>query len=331
MHRSIYLENEPSGFRASVRQLDDESLRAHAGDGNVVVRISHSTLNYKDGLAITNRSPVVRKWPMVPGIDGAGVVEESNDPRWKPGDRVVMNGWGVGETHWGCLAGKARLKGDWLIALPAQLSEADAMAIGTAGYTAMLCAQALERGGVRPEQGEVLVTGAAGGVGSVAIAILAARGFRVVASTGRPQEADYLKSLGASEVIERSALSTPGKPLQRERWAGVIDAVGSHTLANACAQTRYRGTVAACGLAQGMELPASVAPFILRGIRLIGIDSVMCPIAEREHAWAALAREIDRDRLAAISRTIGLDEAIPAAAEVLAGSIRGRLVVDLSH
>jgi acrylyl-CoA reductase (NADPH) len=331
MHRSLFLENDDAGFRAGLRELDDDALKAHAGAGEVVVRISHSTLNYKDGLAITNRSPVVRKWPMVPGIDGAGVVEHSDHPRWKAGDAVILNGWGVGETHWGCLAGKARLKGDWLIAMPAGMSAADAMAIGTAGYTAMLCAMALEREGVKPDQGDVLVTGAAGGVGSVAIAILASRGFRVVASTGRTDETDYLKSLGASEVIERSALSAPGKPLQRERWAGVVDAVGSHTLANACAQTRYRGTVAACGLAQGMDFPASVAPFILRGVRLIGVDSVMCPIQEREQAWASLARELDRARLAAISRTIGLADAIPAAADVLAGRIRGRLVVDVNR
>jgi acrylyl-CoA reductase (NADPH) len=331
MHRSLFLENDDSGFRASLRELDDDALKTSAGTGDVVVRISHSTLNYKDGLAITNRSPVVRKWPMVPGIDGAGVVEHSDDPRWKAGDAVILNGWGVGETHWGCLAGKARLKGDWLIAMPTGMNAAEAMAIGTAGYTAMLCAMALERQGVRPDQGEVLVTGAAGGVGSIAVAILAARGFRVIASTGRPDEADYLKSLGASEVIERGALSAPGKPLQRERWAGVVDAVGSHTLANACAQTRYRGTVAACGLAQGLDFPASVAPFILRGIRLIGIDSVMCPKDEREQAWAALADELDRSRLATISRSISLADAIPAAAEVLAGRIRGRLVVDVDR
>jgi acrylyl-CoA reductase (NADPH) len=331
MHRSLYLENDAPGFRASLRELDDAALAEHAADGNVVVRISHSTLNFKDGLAITNRSPVVRKWPMVPGIDGAGVVASSEDPRWKAGDAVILNGWGVGETHWGCLSQKARLKGDWLVRLPEGLSAAQAMAIGTAGYTAMLCAMALEREGVTPEQGEVLVTGAAGGVGSVAISILAARGFKVVASTGRMEEADYLKSLGAADIVDRKTLSEPGKPLQRERWAGVVDAVGSHTLANACAQTRYRGTVAACGLAQGMDFPSSVAPFILRGVKLIGVDSVMCPRGERETAWANLARELDRDRLAAISTTIGLADAIAAAGEVLAGKVRGRLVVDVDR
>jgi len=331
MHRSLYLENDTPGFRASLRELDEAALAQHAADGNVVVRISHSTLNFKDGLAITNRSPVVRKWPMVPGIDGAGIVESSDDPRWKPGDAVILNGWGVGETHWGCLAQKARLKGDWLVRLPEGLSAAQAMAVGTAGYTAMLCAMALEREGVRPEQGEVLVTGAAGGVGSVAISILAARGFKVVASTGRPEEADYLKSLGAADIIDRKTLSEPGKPLQRERWAGVVDAVGSHTLANACAQTRYRGTVAACGLAQGMDFPASVAPFILRGVKLIGVDSVMCPLEERETAWTKLARELDPERLAAISTTIGLADAIAAAGDVMAGKVRGRLVVDVDR
>ncbi|MFA7667080.1 MAG: MDR family oxidoreductase [Burkholderiaceae bacterium] len=329
--RALYLEKDDAVFRASLRGLGNDRLAEHAADGNVTVRISHSTLNYKDGLAITNRSPVVRKWPMVPGIDGAGFVETSDDPRWRPGDLVILNGWGVGETHWGCLAQKARLKGDWLIGLPAALSPAQAMAIGTAGYTAMLCAMALERGGVHPGQGEVLVTGAAGGVGSVAITLLAARGFRVVASTGRVDEADYLKSLGAAEVIDRETLSAPGKPLQRERWAGVVDAVGSHTLANACAQTRYRGMVTSCGLAQGMDFPATVAPFILRGVTLRGVDSVMCPREEREQAWQNLARELDRERLAAITTTIGLSDAVAAADEVMAGKVRGRLVVEVDR
>ena len=251
MFQGIVLEKGDAGFVAGVRELDDAALAANAPDGDVVVRIGWSTINFKDGLAITNRSPVVRKWPMVPGIDGAGVVESSTHADFKAGDRVVLNGWGVGETHWGCLAGKARLKGQWLVPLPATLTERDAMAIGTAGYTAMLCVMALDRDGVKPGDGEVLVTGAAGGVGSVAIALLAGRGYKVVASTGRAAEADYLKGLGATEVIDRAALSEPGKPMQKERWSGVVDCVGSHTLANACAQTRYKGTVTACGLAQG--------------------------------------------------------------------------------
>jgi acrylyl-CoA reductase (NADPH) len=331
MFRGILLEKSESGVSAGVRELDDAALQAHAGDGDVTVRIGWSTLNYKDGLAITNRSPVVRKWPMVPGIDGAGVVEASSHAGFKPGDRVVLNGWGVGETHWGCLAGKARLKGQWLVPLPASLGEREAMAIGTAGYTAMLCVMALEDGGVKPGDGEVLVTGAAGGVGSVAIALLAGRGYRVVASTGRAGEAPYLTGLGAAEIIERATLSEPGKPLQKERWAGVVDCVGSHTLANACAQTRYGGTVAACGLAQGMDFPASVAPFILRGIRLAGVDSVMCPMPRRQAAWARLAADLDRTRLAAMTTEIGLDAAIAAAADVLAGKVRGRLVVDVNR
>jgi acrylyl-CoA reductase (NADPH) len=329
--RALFLEKDDAGFRAGLRELADADLATHAAAGNVVVRVAWSTVNYKDGLALTNRSPVVRQWPMVPGIDGAGVVEASDDPRFAPGDAVVLNGWGVGETHWGCLAGKARLKGDWLIGLPAGLNARQAMAIGTAGYTAMLAALALERGGVRPGDGEVLVTGAAGGVGSVAIAILAGWGHRVVASTGRLDQADYLRSLGAADVVDRATLSAPGKPLQKERWAGVVDAVGSHTLANACAQTRARGVVAACGLAQGMDFPATVAPFILRGVTLAGIDSVMCPTSIREIAWKRLAVDLDRAKLEIMTREIALEEAIQAAPEVLAGQIRGRLVVDVGR
>jgi len=329
--RALFLEKEDGTFRAGLRELSDADLATHAGAGNVTVKVAWSTVNYKDGLALTNRSPVVRQWPMVPGIDGAGIVEASDDPRFAPGDAVVLNGWGVGETHWGCLAGKARLKGDWLIRLPSGLDARQAMAIGTAGYTAMLAALALESGGVRPGEGEVLVTGAAGGVGSVAIAILAGWGHRVVASTGRLDESDYLHSLGAAEVIDRALLSAPGKPLQKERWAGVIDAVGSHTLANACAQARSRGVVAACGLAQGMDFPATVAPFILRGVTLAGIDSVMCPRALREAAWQRLATDLDRSRLTAMTREIALAEAIDAAPEVLAGRVRGLLVVDVGR
>ncbi|HRA23662.1 MAG TPA: MDR family oxidoreductase, partial [Usitatibacteraceae bacterium] len=272
----------------------------------------------------------VRKWPMVAGIDGAGTVSASAHPEWKPGDRVILNGWGVGEGHWGCLAQRARLKGGWLVRLPEGLAAGEAMAIGTAGYTAMLCALALEKQGVKPGDGDILVTGATGGVGSVAVAILAGRGHRVVASTGKAAEEAYLRSLGAAEVIDRAALAQPGKPLQKERWAGVVDCVGSHTLTNACAQARYRGVVAACGLAQGMDFPASVAPFILRGVRLVGVDSVMAPRAEREEAWARLAAELDRAKLASMTTTIGLAQAIERAPEVLAGRVRGRLVVDVN-
>ena len=331
MFRAILLEKTADAFSASLRDLSDDDLAQHAGDGDVVVDVAHSTINYKDGLAIANRSPVVRKWPMVPGIDGAGTVVSSTHPSFAAGEQVVLNGWGVGETHWGCLAGRARLKGDWLVPLPAALSTRQAMAIGTAGYTAMLCVMALEAQGVVPGDGEVLVTGAAGGVGSVAIALLSGLGHRVIASTGRAAEADYLKGLGAADVIDRAALAAPGKPLQKERWAGVVDAVGSHTLANACAQTRYRGAVAACGLAQGMDFPSSVAPFILRGVRLIGVDSVMCPQAERRTAWTRLARDLDLAKLDAMTTGIGLADAITAAPEILAGRVRGRLVVDVAR
>jgi acrylyl-CoA reductase (NADPH) len=300
----------------------------------VTVRVDYSTVNYKDGLAITGKSPVVRSFPMVPGIDLAGTVTQSDHPRWKPGDRVLLNGYGVGETHWGGLAQMARVKGEWLVALPESLSEREAMAIGTAGYTAMLCVQALQRhwadAGVEPGTGEVLVTGANGGVGGVAISLLAGLGHTVVASTGRLQEAQSLKSLGAASVIDRNELSAPGKPLQKERWIGVVDSVGSHTLANACASVRYGGAVAACGLAQGMDLPASVAPFILRGVTLYGIDSVMASMPRRVAAWEALAKTLDRQQLAAITKEIGLKDAIGAASEILAGQVRGRLVVNVN-
>jgi acrylyl-CoA reductase (NADPH) len=327
MFKALLLEKSETEFKASIADIDEARLPP---EGDVTVRVDYSTLNYKDGLAIANKAPVVRKWPMVAGIDGAGTVEASDHPSWKPGDRVVHTGWGVGETHWGCLAQKARLKGDWLVALPERLSAKQAMAIGTAGFTAMLCAMALERLGVSKDKGEVLVTGAAGGVGSIAIAILSGWGYRVVASTGRTAEADWLKSLGAAEVIDRNELSQPGKPLQKERWAGVVDSVGSHTLANACAQAKYGGVVAACGLAQGMDLPSSVAPFILRGVTLAGIDSVMAPLALRREAWLRLARDLDRAKLDAITTTISLGEAIARAPEVLAGKVRGRIVVDVN-
>jgi acrylyl-CoA reductase (NADPH) len=331
MFDALYLEKPESGFSARRRQLSDDELVAATPDADVTVRIDYSTVNYKDALALTNRSPVVRRWPMVPGIDGAGVVESSTHPGFAAGDAVVLNGWGVGEAHWGCLAQRARLKGDWLIAMPKGLDARRAMAIGTAGYTAMLCVMMLERQGVAPADGEILVTGAAGGVGSVAIALLARLGFRVVASTGRASESDYLRALGAAEVIDRATLSAPGKPLQKERWAGVVDAVGSHTLANACAQTKYRGTVAACGLAQGMDFPASVAPFILRGVRLIGVDSVMCPLEDRREAWDRLARELDPVQLERITTVVGLDDALRLAPEMLAGKVRGRVAVDVNR
>jgi acrylyl-CoA reductase (NADPH) len=292
--------------------------------------VAYSTLNFKDGLAITNKSPVVRHWPMVPGIDGAGTVLESNHPAWKPGDLVIHNGWGVGETHWGCLAEKARLRGDWLVRLPSSFTPRQAMAIGTAGYTAMLCVMALEDHGLSPDSGEVLVTGATGGVGSVAVALLAKLGYQVVAATGKSSEAAYLKTLGASAVLERASLASPGKPLQKERWAGVIDALGSHSLANALAQTRYGGVVAACGLAQGLDLPSSVMPFILRGVSLLGVDSVMAPLALRQRAWERLARDLDPALLETIVQEITLDQVIAQAQALMAGQIRGRLVVKLS-
>ncbi len=325
---AIYLSKDNDAFNASVASIDESRL-PEAGD--VLVAVEHSTINYKDGLAICNTSPVVRTWPMVAGIDGAGTVVSSAHPKWKAGDKVVLNGFGVGETHWGCLAQRARLKGDWLVPLPAAFSTRQAMAIGTAGYTAALAVCALRQQGVEPTAGEILVTGAAGGVGSVAIALLARRGYRVVASTGRTGEADYLKSLGASEVIDRASLSAPGKPLQRERWAGVVDSVGSHTLANALAQCRYNAVVAACGLAQGMDLPASVAPFILRGVVLAGIDSVYATHARRAEAWACLAADLDPALLETMTTEIPLAGALEAAPRILAGQIRGRLVVDVNR
>jgi acrylyl-CoA reductase (NADPH) len=326
MFRALLIEKDAAGQRATVRPVDDALL----GEGEVTVRVDYSTVNYKDALAITGQAPVVRKFPLVAGIDFAGLVEQSMDPRFQAGDRVLLNGYGVGEVHSGGLAERARVKADWLVPLPATLSTRQAMAIGTAGYTAMLCVMALQRHGLAPGGGDILVTGANGGVGSVALALLAGLGFRVLASTGRPQEASFLKSLGAAEIIAREELSVPGKPLGKERWAGVVDSVGSHTLANACAGTRYGGAVAACGLAQGLDFPASVAPFILRGITLYGIDSVMAPQVLRRQAWERLARELDQTKLESITRQIGLGDAIAAAGEILAGRIRGRLVVDVN-
>lgn len=325
--KALILNKENDQFSARVAELQDAQLPA----ADVTVRIAYSTLNYKDGLAITNKGPVVRGWPMVAGIDGVGTVESSDAAAFKPGDKVILNGWGVGESHWGCLAQKARLKSDWLIKLPDAISEKRAMAIGTAGYTAMLCVMALQDAGVEPGAGEILVTGASGGVGSVAIALLSKLGYRIAASTGKLTEADYLKALGAHEIIDRATLSAPGKPLQKERWAGVVDSVGSHTLANACAQTKYGGVVAACGLAQGMDLPASVAPFILRGVRLQGIDSVNAPRALRERAWAHLAVTLDFAKLDAMTTEIALADAPAAAAQLMAGRIKGRIVVDVNR
>jgi acrylyl-CoA reductase (NADPH) len=327
MFKALVISKSGDAQQCAVRDADATELP----EGDVTLKVDYSTVNYKDGLAITGKAPVVRKFPMVPGIDGAGTVTASSHAQFKTGDQVILNGWGVGESHWGCLAQQARLKGDWLIKRPAQFTARQAMAIGTAGYTAMLCVLALEQHGVTPGDGEVLVTGAAGGVGSVAIALLAKLGYRVVASTGRNAEADYLKSLGAAEIIDRATLAAPGKPLAKERWAGAVDTVGSHTLANICAGMRYRGAVAACGLAGGMDFPSSVAPFILRGVTLAGIDSVMAPRALRVEAWTRLARDLDPARLDAMTREIALAEAIPAAAEILAGKIRGRLVVNVNE
>ena len=323
MFKALLLEKDESGFRAGIGAIDESRLPP----GDVLIRPAFSTLNYKDGLALTNKAPVVRQWPMVPGIDGSGAVLHSTHPDWQAGDLVVHNGWGVGETHWGCLAERARLKGEWLVRLPAAFTPRQAMAIGTAGYTAMLCVMALERHGVKPGDGEVLVTGASGGVGSVAIALLARLGHRVVAASGKSNETDYLHALGAVTVIDRSELAAPGKPLQKERWAAVVDAVGSHTLVNALAQTRYGGVVAACGLAQGADLPGTVMPFILRNVTLAGIDSVMAPRALRQQAWDRLARDLDPVRLESIAEEVPLEAAVERAHDLMQGKVRGRLVV----
>lgn len=329
--KAVYLARDNNTFSANVCNLADTDLAAATPETDVSVDVAFSTINYKDGLAITNASPVVRKWPMVPGIDAVGCITASAHSRWKRGDMVVVNGWGLGETHWGGLAQHARLKGDWLIPLPKVFSASQAMAIGTAGYTAALGVLALERHGITPTQGEVLVTGATGGVGSIATALLAARGFRVAAATGKVAEASYLQMLGATTVIDRGELSTAGKPLQKERWAAVIDSVGSHTLANACAQTRYGGAVAACGLAQGMDFPASVGPFILRGVTLLGIESVMAPMARREAAWALLTQSLDTGKLDALTHTVPLADSFVIARDILAGKVRGRVVVDVNR
>ncbi|MGW5375642.1 acrylyl-CoA reductase (NADPH) [Nocardia sp. NPDC003999] len=327
MFSAVLIEKGEAGPKVALTDVDEASLP----EGNVAVEVAYSTLNYKDALAITGKSPVVRTFPMVPGIDLAGVVTESGHPDWSVGDDVILNGWGVGETHWGGLGQRARLNGDWLIPRPIEFTARQAMAIGTAGYTASLCVESLLRHGVRPDQGEILVTGATGGVGSIAIALLSKAGFTVAAATGKASETDYLRQLGAGTVVDRAELAERGKPLQKERWAGVVDTVGSHTLVNACAQTRYGGAVAACGLAQGMDFPATVAPFILRGVTLSGIDSVLAPRQPRLDAWARLARDLDPAALDDIAQEISLGEAITAAERLIDGVVRGRIVVDVNR
>ncbi len=323
--KAILIEKAEAGQKVGLVDFDERNLM----DGDVTVAVAWSTVNYKDGLALTGKAPVVRRWPMIPGVDFAGTVATSNHPGWKPGDQVILNGWGLGETHLGAYAEKARVKGDWLVRLPSGMSARDAMAIGTAGYTAMLAVMALERHGLEPSRGPAIVTGAAGGVGSVAVAILAKLGYQVIASTGRPQEAEYLRGLGAAEIVERKELAGAAKPLAKERWACGVDSVGSTTLANLLSMTRYGGAIAACGLAGGMDLPASVAPFILRGVALLGIDSVMCPIALRRAAWERLARDLDRGVLAAMVSEIGLADVVDAGRRIMAGDVRGRIVVKI--
>lgn len=315
-------ENQTNAFV----ELTDADLM----EGDVTVAVEATTVNYKDGLAITGKAPVIRRWPLIPGIDFAGTVISSENPNWKPGDKVILNGWGVGETHHGAYAKRARVKGEWLVPLPASMSPIDAMIVGTAGYTAMLCVMALERHGIVPERGPVIVTGAAGGVGSVAISILSKLGYHVIASTGRPSEHEYLKQLGAVEVIERAELTNPARPLGKERWAGGVDTVGSHTLANVLSMTKYGGAVAACGLAGGMDLPSSVAPFILRGVSLLGVDSVMAPRELRLEAWQRIEKDLDREHLRAISTLMPFDALENAAHDIVEGKVRGRLVVDMT-
>ena len=323
--KAIRIDKAEKGTTVALAQFDEAELM----EGDVTLRVEWSALNYKDGLAVTGKAPVVRRFPMIAGIDLAGTVEQSSHPQWKPGDKVICTGWGMGETHLGAYAEKARVKGDWLVRLPETMSARDAMAIGTAGFTAMLSVLALEKHGVAPKDGPVVVTGAAGGVGSVAIAVLSKLGYHVIASTGRMPEADYLRGLGATEVIDRAELSGPAKPLAKERWAGGVDSVGSTTLANILSMTKYGGAIAACGLAAGMDLPSSVAPFILRGVCLLGIESVMCPIELRKRAWNRLASDLDRGKLAEITHEIGLDGVVEAGAKILAGQVRGRIVVKI--
>ncbi|MDB5608787.1 MAG: NADPH:quinone dehydrogenase [Bradyrhizobium sp.] len=323
--KAIRIDKAEKGTTVALTQFDEAELM----EGDVTVRVEWSALNYKDGLAVTGKAPVVRRFPMIAGVDLAGTVEQSSHPQWKAGDKVICTGWGLGETHLGAYAEKARVKGDWLVRLPEGMSTRDAMAIGTAGFTAVLAVLALEKHGLAPNNGPIVVTGAAGGVGSVAIAVLSKLGYHVIASTGRMSEAGYLKSLGATEVIDRSELSGPAKPLAKERWAGGIDSVGSTTLANLLSMTKYGGAIAACGLAAGMDLPSSVAPFILRGVCLLGIDSVMCPIELRKIAWTRLASDLDRGKLTEITHEIGLDGVVDAGAKILAGQVRGRIVVKI--
>jgi acrylyl-CoA reductase (NADPH) len=323
--RAMVIDKADSGQNVGLRSFDEGDLM----DGDVTVRVTHSTLNYKDGLALTGKAPVVRRFPMIPGVDLVGTVEASSNPEFKPGDGVILNGWGLGETHLGAYAERARVRGEWLIPLPQGLEPRQAMAIGTAGYTAMLSLMALERHGLRPDRGPAVVTGAVGGVGSVAVALLAGAGWRVVASTGRPEEGDYLKGLGAAEILDRSELSGPVRPLAKERWAAGVDTVGSTILANVLSMTRYGGAVAACGLAAGMDLPTTVAPFILRGVSLLGVDSVAAPKALRLEAWDRLARELDHDKLAAMTSTIPLDRVMEAGREIVAGRVKGRVVVEI--
>jgi len=324
--KAIVIEKSDSGQTVALTDFDETKLM----EGDVTVAVEWSTVNYKDGLAVTGKAPVVRKWPMIAGVDFAGTVEQSSHPDWKVGDKVILNGWGLGETHFGSYAQKARVKGEWLVRLPASMSTRDAMAIGTAGYTAMLAVMALERYGLKPDSGPLVVTGAAGGVGSVAVAILGKRGFQVTASTGRPTEADYLKRLGAAEIIERRELTGPVRPLAKERWAGGIDSVGSTTLANVLSMIRYRGAVAACGLAGGMDLPTSVAPFILRGVALLGIDSVYRPRADREEAWRRLELDLDRAKLSEMTTQIDLADVIEAGRQIVEGRVRGRIIVKIA-
>jgi acrylyl-CoA reductase (NADPH) len=323
--KAIIIDKAEDGQSVKLTDFDEKDLM----DGDVTVAVEYSTVNYKDGLAVTGKAPVVRRFPMIAGVDFTGTIEASSHPAWKVGDKVILNGWGLGETHLGAYAQKARVKGDWLVRLPAGISARDAMAIGTAGYTAMLSVMALERAGLTPQRGPIIVTGAAGGVGSVAVAILAKLGYAVIALTGRPSEADYLKSLGAGEIIDRKELSGPPRPLAKERWAGGIDAVGSTTLANVLSMTRYGGAVAACGLAGGMDLPTSVAPFILRGVALLGIDSVMCPLPLRQEAWRRLETDLPRDKIAAMTTEIGLGDVIDAGKRIVEGQVRGRIVVKI--
>ncbi len=325
MFKALQLNKGDAGFSAAIISLDDSQLP----EGDVLVGVEYSTLNYKDALAITDKAPIVRSWPMVAGIDGAGTVLESTHPNWKPGDRFVHNGWGLGETRWGLMSERARVQGEWLVRLPAAFTSRQAMAIGTAGYTAMLSVMALEQHGVKPGDGEVLVTGATGGVGSVAVALLGKLGYKVIAATGKVAEEPYLKQLGASGVMDRAELSSPGKPLQKERWAAVVDAVGSHTLVNACAQTQYGGVVAACGLAQGADSPATVMPFILRGVTLAGINSVITPLAKRQQAWDRLATDLDPAKLETMVEEVPLSRAAEEAARLIEGKVRGRLVVKI--